>query len=239
VSAIAWEEGTGFFDRLWRTVAPATTDPIATFGKLGSEMGAAPDLLVSTRFAIVVSAIGWSPLILFAPCLALLPIFFAAAVPEELRAIGAGAACAIVGLLPFVLLLGSVAVEVVHGFVFHGLARLLGGKGLLVQSLHAMLYTSAVRFWQAPAMLLGFVPFLGPTVQVLMRGAFLVWTGVACFGAAKSIHQLPDDRAALVAIGTALFSTAVVVAVLVLCVAAFVAAFFGSMSLDHVLPGSR
>jgi hypothetical protein len=229
---IAWEDST--LTRvvgLWRTVWSATTDPVGTFGRLGPDGHPREALL----FSLVTSVIGWSPTLALMPCLGLFPLLFSRVMPEGVRAIGTGALCALAAIMPFVIVLGSVAVELVHGLVFHGLARMVGGVGSLSASMRAMLYTGAIRFWLWAAAALSILPFLAALAQSATRLAFVLWSGFACYGAARSVHGLADDRATLVAILTPLLSVLVVGVATAALVLAVLTVFAGSFGLAGLL----
>lgn len=205
-----WEEDDRpFVDRTWATIWGATSDPVGTFTRIGAADGDR-DLSAGVRFALLATAIGWAPFVVFTPCLALVPFFAGSALPERIRVLGTGLLCGIVGASPFVVLLSSVAVELVHAAIFHALARLLGGVGDFRRSLHAMLYTSAVRVWLLPAFFLGFVPVISGMVHVGVRMGFVLWAGFACYGAARGAHGLDDQRSVVVGILTPLLAVAIV-----------------------------
>lgn len=236
---IPWEDSQGkLVDRFWTTIWSATSDPINTFARLG-EGPAEPELAPSARLAILASLIGWSPFILLAPCLALLPFAFASALPERARDLGLLASFGIALAMPFVFVFGSVAVEIVHAAIFHVIATLAGGVGTSRASLRAMLYTAAIRFWLLPALFLSMVPFVGTMIHLSVRGAFILWSGFACFGAARGVHRLDDNRALLVAILTPLLSIGLVSFVIALCVFALVTAFAGTLGLGDLLGMGR
>jgi hypothetical protein len=218
-----WEDTRGrFVDRLWTTVYGATVDPIGAFGRMGAHTGER-DLRAAVRFALLVTTFGWLPVLLLTPCLVVIPISFAEAMPHDVRGWGLGVFCVAIGALPFLLVLGSLATELVHGLVFHAVSRVLGGKGDFRSSMHAMLYTSAIRFWLCPGLILGFVPFLGTAIQLAVRAGFVIWTGAACYGAARSLHRLDDSSAIIVGIFTPVLALVIVsfgVAAIVLAIAA-------------------
>lgn len=239
-ATIAWEDTSGrFLDRVWITVWSATSDPVGTFGRLGDstsgDSNSEPDLEAALRFALVTTVIGWSPFLLITPCLAALPFAFAEALPDRVRALGLGAMCAGVGLLPFAFVAASLCAEIVHGAVFHLIARAAGGVGSARASMHAMLYTSAIRFWLAPALFLGFVPFIGSMIHLAVRAGFVLWTGIACYGAARGIHKLDDTRGLVVGIATPLLSTGLLVFAAFGIGFAFVALFAETLHLGDLL----
>jgi hypothetical protein len=100
-----------------------------------------------------------------------------------------------------------------------------------------MLYTSAIRFWLLPALFLGFVPFVGPMVHTAVRAGFVIWSGFACYGAAKGIHGLGDDRAVGAAILTPLLSMLIVAVVMGAAVFGLVAGLTTTFALPSLLGG--
>lgn len=234
-AAVPWEDPDGrFFDRLWTTVHRASVDPVNTFARFG-QVSEPRDLAAGVRFAIIVSVIGWLPLLLLTPCLMVIPFAFAASLPDQVRDLGLGIVCLLILATPFVFIFGSVGVELLYGVIFHLTARLVGGVGDARASFHAMLYTSAIRFWGLPAFFLGGVPFAGAMLGMLVRLAFVIWGGFACYGAARSIHKLDDNHAAIVAIVTCLLSMGIVSFVIVGVVFGIVFAIAGSLSLTDLL----
>jgi hypothetical protein len=218
-----------FVERIWRTVYGATIDPIAAFGHMSAYAGER-DLSAAVRFALIVSTFGYAPVLLVVPCLALIPLAFVEWIPHELRAWGAGAFCAAIGAIPFALVLGSLLIDVVQGLVFHGLARLLGGRGALRASMHTMLYTSACRFWLCPGVFLGMLPYLH-VLSIVLRVAMVIWTGVASYAAARRLHGLGDTASIVVGIFTPLLVLAIVTTALALVVVAIAAATIGTAEL--------
>lgn len=233
-AAIAWEDWNGrFVDRLWTTVWLASSDPIATFGRLGAATGER-DLAAGARFALLVSLIGWAPLLLLSPCLAVVPIAFASWLPERAQAVGAGVAVMIILAIPIVFVLSSVGFELFYGLLFHLFARLFGGVGDLRGSMHAMLYTSAIRFWLCPGIFLGFIPFIGTMISVALRTGFMIWGGVACYGTARSLHRLADGPAIGVAVLTPLSASMVVAVLVAISVLGIVALVVGTASFGEL-----
>lgn len=232
-ASIAWEDpDQSFFARLWTTIWSATTNPIGTFGLLGDEEGS---IVAAARFSLVTAAIGWAPYLLLIPCLSLIPLVFTQFMPDEVRAAGTGVVCAVMGGLPFAMLFGSLAVELVHGVVFFTVSRLAGGTATFSASMRAMLYTGAIRFWLFPALFLAFVPFVGWLVQPVWRAGFVIWCGFAAYGAAKGVQHLPDDRAVLVGIATPILAAMISLGIFGAAVFGFVAAFFGTAWLSQHL----
>ncbi|MFO0682562.1 MAG: hypothetical protein U0234_10945 [Sandaracinus sp.] len=232
---IVWEDRTlGFFERLTQTIWRATRDPIGTFAALGTARVGEPDLASGTAFALIATAIGYSPYVVLAPCLGIVPLFFAQWMPPSFRGLGTGLACGLIGALPFLLVVGSLFVELVHGLVFHAICAALGGRGSFRASLHAMLYTSAVRAWLLPILVVGMVPGIGVALQSATRLAFVVWAGFACYGAARGVHGLGEDRAPLAGLFVAILSAAIPMLITSAVVGAVLFAIFGSLTFPEL-----
>jgi hypothetical protein len=202
---IAWEaEGKGVFSRFFGTVWSATITPIETFSGLAQP----GSVFAALRFTLLASLVGWLPFWLILPCLAALPMFVgvvAMASPEAgdvLGRLGAGLLCAGVASIPLVLFLFSLYVELCYGTVLFVLSRLLGGTGSLALSLRAGLYTGAIRAWLCIPLFVSWVPLFGMLFHWGSRLVMLFWSGFAVYGAAKSIHGLPHERALGVAFVT-------------------------------------
>lgn len=233
---IAWEDRSlGFFERLTQTIWRATSDPVGTFTALGAAAGAEPDLSSATAFSLVATTLGYATYFALTPCVALVPFVFAQWLPPPLRTAGTGLVCGLVGATPALLVLGSLFVELVHGLVFHAICGAFGGRGTFRASLHAMLYTSAIRAWLLPILILGFVPGVGVALQSLTRLAFVVWAGFACYGAARGVHGLGEDRAPVAGIFVAILSAAIPVLLTSALVGLALFAIFGTLSVSELL----
>lgn len=208
---IAWEREGSFFTRLWDSVAPATIDPVTTFRTLGDEGSSSK----AVSLALITALIGNAPYLLCAPCLALIPLAFmsvlstsplAAEIPEWVRGIGMGAACAGVAAFPALIVLISLTADLAYGLVFHVLCRLFGGRGTLNTSLRAGFYAGIIRFWLWPILLVAFIPMIGTILQIAGRLLLVVWTGVALYGAAAGLHSLDQNRSIAVGVLTPLIA---------------------------------
>lgn len=204
-TGIAWEspERT-FFDRLWSTVRDATIDPIATFRATGIPGSGGAAL----RFTLITSTIGYAPMLAFVPCLGILALTMASMImnapglPPAVRGLGTGAICGVIAVIPIFIVVFSLYVELSYAIAFHLLSLLAGGKGAFHASMRAMLYTSAIRFWLVPLLLVAPIPFIGFVIHWGGRFLMLVWSGFAVYGAAQGVHQLPQDRAVFVGVAT-------------------------------------
>jgi hypothetical protein len=199
---VPFEGPGGFFQRFVDQLMSLTTDPVGAGRALGGEP--AP-LGPAFSFSLFASFVAYGPVLLLASCLMLiLPTMFAAALPPELAAIQGGMFCVLIGALPFVILFGHVVSDLVFAASFHLCAVLAGGKGTFSQSLRAVLYTRGVTTWLLPVWLLVLVtsciPFLPALVQIAARIAMLVLAGFTLFGAAETVHRLPQDRAVLTSV---------------------------------------
>jgi hypothetical protein len=220
-SIIAWEGEGSFFNRLWDTVSSATIDPIGTFARLGRP-GASGSNSKALSLALITAAIGYWPYLVCAPCFALIPLAVVSTlsstpvfdqIPEWIRNMGMGIACAGVAAFPALIFLFSLSVDVLYGVVFHILARLFGGKGDLQASMRAGLYTGLIRFWLWPVLLVAFIPMIGTILQILGRLVLLFWSGFAIFGAAGAIHGLDRDRSIAVGVLTPFIAVALLAGV--------------------------
>lgn len=214
---VPWEDPKrGFFDRFVATVQACLLEPRATFRSIGpGELGP------SATFSLLALAVGYSPLLVCMPCLALVlgisllddPTF-----SGPFGELGPGVLAGMVVAMP-------VWTVIVHGMavlfylvVFHAAARLLGGTGTVSASLRAVLYTNAIQPINALLMLVAFIPFVGSLFQLAGLAFKLVWTGFALTGTAERVHGLTGERALLAAhlpgaIAALLFVSAIVLSV--------------------------
>lgn len=236
---IAWEGEGSFFHRLWETVQATTLDPVGTFRRLRDQPTGGRALSLS----VITAAIGNWPYLICAPCIALIPLMLlgslsssplADQIPPWIRGVGMGAMCALVGSMPFLIVLGSLFTDLVHGASFFVVGKLFGGKGSFSGSMRAGVYTGVVRFWLWPVLLLGFIPMIGTILQLLGRLALIVWSGFALYGAAQSVHQLEDRPAIAVGVLTPVLALSLFVMVWGGGFIAMWALFAGGL---HTLPG--
>lgn len=199
---VPYEGPGGFFQRFADQLMLLTTDPVGAGRALGGEP--AP-LGPAFSFALLASFVAYGPVLVLASCLMLvIPTMFAAALPPELAALQGGMFCVLIGALPFVILFGHVVSDLLFGASFHLCSVIAGGTGTFSQSLRAVLYVRGTTAWFLPVWLVilvtSCIPFLPALVQIAARIALLVVAGFTLFGAAQTVHQLPQDRAVLASV---------------------------------------
>lgn len=208
-------EGTGgFFARFTAQLGDITVRPIdAGRAMAGGDGTLGPALL----FGAICSLLGYLPVLTCLPCVLVLVPALATSpnLPPGLAAMESGMLCGAVGGAPFFLVGSHLFVDLLFAVCFHGIAKAAGGRGTFGQSLRAALYTRGITAWLAVLWFvvvpLSCIPFLGTVVHFCTRAAMVVWTGLTLFGAAESVHGLPQDRAIMVTAGAVALAIAIAI----------------------------
>jgi len=195
VGRMPWEGEGSILQRYGGTCRVAITEPRVTFGGMRS---ASPGSAV--RFALISSVLGFAPLLLLVP-LVLLYIASRATDSGAPDAMGMLAIPCAIAFYPAMSFLYFSSI----GVMFHGLARLAGGRGSFADSMRAGWYSSAWEPISALSMALYCIPLLGLLVVVGASGASAIWRTIGLRAFAERRHGLSPGRALAVSVLTAGF----------------------------------